>query len=205
VAQQYIGLGAYMRLEAANRLAGAGQAVSGAFLSTDTRFERKLVQALRDRPRIASISSREQAIRSFRETTAETMLVYTFILSLFAGVIAFGVVYNSARISLSERDRELGSLRVLGFTRGEISYILIGELAVLTLLSIPLGLVLGTAASSAVVRSLQTDMYQLPFVLGRNTLALAAAVVLGAAIVSAGIVRRSLDRLDLVGVLKTRE
>ena len=134
-----------------------------------------------------------------------TMLTYTFILSLFAGVIAFGVVYNSARISLSERDRELASLRVLGLTRGEVAYILLGELAVLTLLAIPLGFLLGAGASTAVVKALQTDMYQLPFVLSRHTLALAAVVVLAAAVISALIVNHRLNRLDLIGVLKTRE
>jgi putative ABC transport system permease protein len=133
------------------------------------------------------------------------MLVYTFILSLFAGVIAFGVVYNSARISLSERDRELASLRVLGFTHGEVAYILLGELAFLTLLSIPLGFVLGSAAGAGVVRSLQTDMFQLPFVLGGWTLSLAAVIVLGASVVSGLITYRKLNKLDLIAVLKTRE
>jgi putative ABC transport system permease protein len=102
-----------------------------------------MMDALRERPRVASIISQDRVIDAFMETSAEVMLIYTFILSLFAGVIAFGVVYNSARIALSERDRELASLRVLGFTRGEIAYILLGELVVLTMLSIPIGLLLG--------------------------------------------------------------
>ena len=171
----------------------------------DERFERDLARILTDRPSIASITSQERVIEAFRDTTAQTMLTYTFILSLFAGVIAFGVVYNSARISLSERDRELASLRVLGFTRGEVAYILLGELAVLVLLSIPLGFVLGSGASAALVRALQTDLYQLPFVLGRSTLGLAGLIVLASAVASALIVKWRLNRLDLVGVLKTRE
>lgn len=202
---QFIGIAAYMSMQEANRLTGIGQAISGAFLMIDRRREREITRTLSDRPRVASIVSQERAIEAFRETTAQTMLTYTFILSLFAGVIAFGVVYNSARISLSERDRELASLRVLGFTRGEVAYILLGELAVLTLLSIPLGFVLGSGASAALVNALQTDLYQLPFVLGRSTLALAALVVLAAAATSALLVNRRLNRLDLVGVLKTRE
>ena len=205
ITRQFIGIGAYMDLEAANRLAGLGQAVSGVFLMIDKPYETKIVRALNDRPRIAGMASQERVIESFYETTAKTMLIYTFILSLFAGVIAFGVVYNSARISLSERDRELASLRVLGFTRGEIAYILIGELAFLTLLSIPLGFVLGASASAGLVKSLQTDMYQLPFVLGGNTLSLAAVIVLAAFLVSSLIIYRKLYKLDLIAVLKTRE
>jgi len=203
--RQFIGLAAYMDVGALNRLTGVGQAYSGVFLMVDKARERALERLLTDRPRVAAIASQERAIEAFRETSAKTMLTYTFILSLFAGVIAFGVVYNSARISLSERDRELASLRVLGLTRGEVAYILLGELAVLTLLAIPLGFLLGAGASAAVVKALQTDMYQLPFVLSRHTLALAAVVVLAAAVVSALIVNHRLNRLDLIGVLKTRE
>jgi putative ABC transport system permease protein len=205
LAEQYIGLGAYMAMDGANRLAGSGQAVSGALLLADPRYEMALTQALRDRPRVASIVSQDRAIEAYMDTAASSMLVMTFVLSLFAGVIAFGVVYNSARIALSERDRELASMRVLGFTRGEISYVLLGELALLVLLAIPLGFALGAVAAVGVVAGVETDMYTFPVVLGRGTFGLAAVVVLAAAVVSALLVRRQLDRLDLVGVLKTRE
>ncbi|HLR32921.1 MAG TPA: ABC transporter permease [Fodinibius sp.] len=136
---------------------------------------------------------------------AESMLVMTFILSLFAGVIALGVVYNSVRIALSERDRELASMRVLGFTRGEIAYILLGEMAILVLLSIPVGLGLGAALSTLSAQSLQTDMYHFPVVLSSDTFALAAVIVLVAALISALLMRRRLNKLDLTAVLKTRE
>jgi putative ABC transport system permease protein len=205
ITRQFIGIGAYINLDAANRLAGLGQALSGVLLMVDKPYEKMLMNTLAERPRVAGIASQEKVIESFYETSAKTMLVYTFILSLFAGVIAFGVVYNSARISLSERDRELASLRVLGFTRGEIAYILIGELAFLTLLSIPLGFALGAIAGAGIVKSLQTDMYQLPFVLGGGTLSLAAVIVLAASVVSSLIIYRRLNKLDLIAVLKTRE
>ena len=203
--QQFVGVAAYMDMEAANRLAGIGQAISGAFLMIDTSFEKEITDSLNDRPRVAGIAFQDRVIRAFRETTAQTMLTYTLILSLFAGIIAFGVVYNSARILLSERDRELASLRVLGFTKGEVTYILLGELAIMIMLSIPLGLVLGALASAAFARALQTDMYQLPFILGKGTLVQSSLVVLGAAAASALIVSLRLNSLDLIGVLKTRE
>ncbi|HSJ13853.1 MAG TPA: ABC transporter permease [Longimicrobiales bacterium] len=202
---QFVGMAAYMELTALNRLAGSGQAVSGAYLMGDLRAERALTRALQQRPRVASIISQDRAIAAVMESIERSMLAFTYILSLFAAVIAFGVIYNSARIALSERDRELASLRVLGFTRGEIAYILLGEMAVLTLLAIPLGMALGALAAAGLVASLQTDMYQFPLVLARGTFGLAASIVLGAGLVSALIVRRRLDRLDLVGVLKTRE
>ncbi|WP_372635353.1 ABC transporter permease [Fodinibius sp.] len=205
LAEQYLGLGAYMDLQSANRLAGGGSAISGAFLMIDERYEDELTQTLQDRPRVAGIVAQDRAIESFMETSAESMLAMTFILSLFAGVIALGVVYNSVRISLSERDRELASMRVLGFTRGEIAYILLGEMALLVLLSIPMGLGIGALLSRWAAQSLQTEMYRIPVILGSDTFALAAAIVLIAAIISALLMRRRLNKLDLTAVLKTRE
>lgn len=205
ITQQYVGVGAYMELEAVHRLAGDGRAISGALLLTDAKHEQALNRALQQRPGVASIISQERAISSFTDSIERSMLTMTFILSLFAGVIAFGVIYNSARIALSERDRELASLRVLGLTRGEIAYILLGELAVLTLLALPVGFALGALASYGVAQGTQTDLYQFPVVLTRGTFGLAATVVLVAALLSALIVRRRLERLDLIGVLKTRE
>lgn len=203
--EQYIGVGAYMQMEAANRLAGAGQLVSGAFLMTDSRYDAELTRALRDRPRVAGIMSQERAISAYLDSAGQTILVFTFILSLFAGVIAFGVVYNSVRIALSERDRELASMRVLGFRRREVAYILLGEMGLLVLLAIPLGWLLGAALATWSVSALSTDMFHFPVVLGRRTFGLAGVVVLAASIISAVMVRRQLNRLDLVGVLKTRE
>ncbi|HEU4585559.1 MAG TPA: FtsX-like permease family protein [Gemmatimonadaceae bacterium] len=205
MAEQYLGMGAYMTLASANRLAGRGDVASGAYLMVDRQNTSSVITALRERPRVAGAMSQERAIASFMETSARTMLLFTFILSLFAGVIAFGVVYNSVRIALSERDRELASMRVLGFRRGEIAYILLGEMALLVLLAIPVGFVIGALLSNATVAALQSDMFHFPVILTRKTFGSAAAVVLGAALVSALLVRRRLDRLDLIGVLKTRE
>ncbi len=205
LARQFIGVAAYMDMGALNRLAGNGEAVSGVYLMTDPRQDQLLTHALQRRPRVGAIVSQARAIAAFQESYDRSVLTMTFILSLFAGVIAFGVIYNSARIALSERDRELASLRVLGLTRGEIAYILLGELALLTLTAVPVGLALGTLGARGFLDTMQTDLYQFPFIIGRRTLGLAAAIVLGSAVLSALIVRFRLDRLDLVGVLKTRE
>ncbi|HSL84222.1 MAG TPA: ABC transporter permease, partial [Thermoanaerobaculia bacterium] len=205
LAEQYIGVAAYMEMEALNRLAGEGQALSGALLLVDERYEDELNRALRDRPRVAGIVSQERAIRSYLDTAAQSMLVFTFVLSLFAGVIAFGVIYNSMRISLSERDRELASMRVLGFRRREVAYILLGEMALLALLSIPVGFLLGAGLSAMTVAAFASEMFHFPVILSRHTFGLAALIVLVAAALSTILVRRRLDRLDLIGVLKTRE
>ena len=136
---------------------------------------------------------------------AESILFFTFICTLLAGSIAFGVIYNSMRIALSERNRELASLRVLGFQRGEVAYILLGELALLTLLAIPLGFVIGYGLCAYLAFEFDTDLYRIPLVLGRDIYALAASVVLASSIVSAMMIWRNLAHLDMVAVLKTKE
>ena len=135
----------------------------------------------------------------------ETVYIMIFFNVLFSGIIAFGVVYNTARISLSERSRELATLRVIGFTRAEISFILLGELAVLTLAAVPLGLGLGYGLAALMVAAFDTELYRIPLIVTTRTFAVAAITVLTAAAVSGLIVRRRLDRLDLVAVLKTKE
>ena len=156
-------------------------------------------------PRVAGTVVRMDEIRNFYQTQAESMLFFTFIATVLASIIAFGVVYNSARISLSERSRELASLRVLGYTRGEISYILLGELGLLTLAALPVGFLLGRGLCAYITTAVESDLFRVPVVVEPATYALGAAVVIISASVSALIVRHRLDHLDLVGVLKTRE
>ncbi len=203
--RQFIGVGAYMRIDALNRLLGEGDTISGVFLAADSQRSASVYHQLDAMPRVAGTMVRQNAIDSFYATMAETMLVFTFINTILAGTIACGVIYNSARITLSERSRELASLRVLGFTRGEISYILLGELAILTLVAIPIGFVVGWLLCQLVVTGVENDLYRFPLILEPRTYAFAALVVLVATCVSGWFVRRQLDHLDLVAVLKTRE
>ena len=203
--KQYIGVMGYMDLTALNRLMQEGRAVSGAYLSTDSLYQKEIYRKLVEMPRVAGTEVRKDEIRNFYDTQAESMLFFTFVATLLAGVIAFGVVYNSARINLAERSRELASLRVLGYTRGEISYILLGELGLLTLTAIPFGFLIGRGLSDYIARALESDLFRIPLVIAPETYALAAAVVLVSASISALIVRHRLDHLDLVAVLKAKE
>ena len=203
--RQDLGLGAYMDLDALNRLMQDGDVISGAYLYIDEKHADEIYQNLKDRPKIVGSVIRTQEIENFHRTMDETMLFWTFVATLFSAVIAVGVVYNSARITLTERSRELASLRVLGYTRGEISYILLGELALLTLTAMPLGLWFGHELCRYIATSIGNEMYRVPLILEPSTYAFAALVVLVAAAVSALLVRRRLDELDLIEVLKTKE
>jgi putative ABC transport system permease protein len=202
----FAGVAAYMDVRAVNRLMQEGDSVSGAFLAVDSRELDGLYASLKNTPRVASVTVKGAALTSFRKTVAENLLRMRLFNVGFASVIAFGVVYNGARIALAERGRDLAMLRVMGFSRAEISLTLLGELAAVTLAAIPFGLVFGRALAGLVIRlAYDTELFRIPPVVGRSTYAFAAAVTLAAALVSALAVRRLLDRLDLVAVLKSKE
>ena len=205
VVEEYMGTAAYMEIGALHRLMREGAALSGAFLQVDEAAIDTLYGQLKAMPRVAGVSIKNAAVESFEKTLGETMYVMTFFNLLFAGVIAFGVVYNAARISLSERSRDLASLRVLGFTRAEISSILLGELGILTVIAIPIGFVLGYLFAGLLVLLFDTELYRFPLVIQPRTYAYSATAVAVAAVLSGLAVRRHLDQLDLVAVLKTRE
>lgn len=202
---QFFGLSAYMELETAAALLGQMPRLSLANVVIDTAHEEALFDAVKASPAISGITYMSEVRQGFDETIAEsagiTLTIYTFM----AALIAIGVVYNSARIQLSERARELASLRILGFTRGEVSYILLGELFILTVVAIPIGLLLGFGMAAAMVESFKSDLYALPLIVTDTTYWRAAGVVSAATIVSALIVRRRIDKMDLVAVMKTRE
>ena len=204
-AKQDIGMIAYMQREYLNLLLGEGQAISGALLRVDQRHQREIYRELKDMPRIAGVVEQKAAVEAFYENVAQTILFYTFITTLLGATIAFGVVYNSMRIALSERGRELASLRVLGFERSEVAYILLGEMGLLTLVAIPLGLLFGYGLCAYMALSFDSDLYRVPLVLGINVYAFAALVVILSAVVSALMIWRNLAHLDMVAVLKTKE
>ena len=203
--REYLGVNAYMSREALNELMREGPAISGARLAVDAERQVEIFGRLRGMPRVAGTIVRDTAIEQFNEMMEQTILYFSFITALLGGFIAFGVVYNSARIALSERSRELASLRVLGFTRGEVAYILLGEIALLTLLAIPLGFLFGGALSGYLALAFSSDLYRIPLIIAPATYALAAAIVLVSFAITGALIWRKLARLDLIEVLKTRE
>jgi putative ABC transport system permease protein len=199
------GLNAYMDIEALNRLMHEGQMISGAMITADPLYMPAIYRRLKETPHVASVTIRQASVDSFRNTVAKNMLHMRMINLTFAIIIALGVVYNGARISLSERSRELATLRVIGFTRREISTILLGEIGTVTLLGIPFGLVLGNWFAWMLCFFLDQEVFRFPFVIENSTYGLAAGTVLAASIGSALLVRRKLDDLDLIAVLKAKE
>jgi putative ABC transport system permease protein len=203
--ETYIGTPAYMNLAALNRALKEGPNVGYVHLLVDQSAEAALYSELKDLPQISAVNQRRAALDTFHETLAETLLIYVSFFVVFACTLAFGVVYNSMRIALSERGREFATLRVLGFGRAEISYILIGEAALLIFIGLPLGCLAGYMLAWLITSGFGNELYRIPLIVDASTFGAAVAIGLAAAIFSAALVRRRLDRLDLIAVLKTRE
>ncbi|MBT5810536.1 MAG: FtsX-like permease family protein [Rhodospirillaceae bacterium] len=203
--ETYLGTPSYMRLSTLNGLMREGPRISGAYILADSAYFDPLNRALKNTPMVAGAAFRSAIINSFRETLADTINFMVGFYILFAGTLAFGVTYNSARISLSERGRELASLRVLGFSTLEISYVLLGELALLTLVALPVGGAFGMGLSWIMTQLFETDLYRIPLYIEPSTIGVTTVVILGAYIFSAAAIWGRIGALDLIGVLKTRE
>lgn len=205
ILDDYLDLNAYMDVKEVRRILQEEDTISGAFLQADPLQVEHLHQQLKETPQIAGVSMKHSAIESYQRTMAETLLRMKSLNVIFASIVAFGVVYNSARISLAERSRELATLRVLGFTKAEVSAVFLGELAVLVCFAIPWGMLFGYSLAWLLTTSLQTEVHRFPMVVYPATYLSAVLVTIVSSIVSALMVRRRMDRFDLVSVLKARD
>lgn len=199
------GLQGHMRLDTLRGFLGESPQVSMVLVRLDPQLKEATEARLKSMPAVVDMTRRSNMIQRFREQSASMIVTMAAIISLFAATITIGVVYNNARVALSLRGRDLASLRVLGFTRGEISAVLLGEQLVQVLAALPVGLLLGRGLVQLIARTVDPETYRLPVYFSSRSYAFAAVVTLAAALLSALLVRRRLDHLDLIGVLKTRE
>ena len=200
-----IAMPAYMDLDALNRWLGERPVAEYVNVLVDPAQQGELFARLKETPRVSAVMVRQAAVDAFHDTVGHNMLIFISIFTGFAMALAFGVTYNSTRIALSERGRELATLRVLGFTRGEISYVLLGEVAVLIFLAMPLGCLIGYGLAMVIGRAFDSELFRMPFIISPASYGLGVVVALIATIISALIVRRRIASLDLISVLKTRE
>ncbi|WP_088282790.1 ABC transporter permease [Ideonella sp. A 288] len=203
--REMMGLNAYMPRRALNRLRGEGDVADQFSVAVERGREPEFLAAARQLPRVAGAFSKATLWRNMQDISARNIRVMSSVMTLFAAVIAVGVVYNNARIALAERTWELASLRVLGFTRAEVSALLLGEMAIGIAIALPLGMLAGNALVHGVAGLLQSDAFDLPVVIRARTFAWAAICVVVAGLASALVVRRRIDRLDMVAALKTRD
>lgn len=205
LSEDFAGTAAFMEIGALNRALGEGDRISGAYLTVAGGRWTEFLRATKEIPRIGNVVIKQAIRDGFRKTTAESIGLIQKIYLTFATVVAFGIVYNSARISLSERQRELATLRVIGFSRGEVGAVLVGELTLLTLAALPFGLVIGSGLASAILQTVNNEFVRLPLILTPANYAFAVLVVAVASVLSALLACRRLNHLDLVGVLKARD
>lgn len=202
---ELLGMTAYMDPEALDRLLGESGTATGAYLRVDPARAESLNAYLKGLPGVAGTGSRDALLASFRDTLARSIGLVTMILIGFAGSLAVAMIYNTARIALSERTRELASLRILGFTRGEVAGLLLGEQGTLVVIGTLFGLALGYVFCALLSGLYQWELFRIPLVVSSASYAFSVIVIAGAAAGSAALVWRRVNRLDLVAVLKSRE
>jgi putative ABC transport system permease protein len=205
LAEDFAGVAAYMDIHGVNRLLDEGDIISGANFRVDPSRWTEFLRALKNIPKVSWVAVKESLRENFRQTTAASIGLIQKIYMVFAIVVAFGVVYNNARISLAERARELATLRVIGFSRAEVGAVLVTELVILALVAVPCGLLLGTGFATGILRAINTETVRLPLILTTANYAFAVVVVVIASTFSAVLVLRKLSQLNLVGVLKAPE
>ncbi|HEV8078982.1 MAG TPA: FtsX-like permease family protein, partial [Marinobacter sp.] len=205
LADTLLGSPAYFTLEALGRALKEPGRASGAYLRIDSAHSERLYRQLRDMPAVAGVSLRSESRAAFAQMMESGAGAMRYIMAAIAAIITFGIVYNSARIAYAERSHDLASLRVIGLTRSETSFVLLGELGIITLLALPLGVLAGYYLNQLVSLAFSTDLYRIPSVFVPASVGTAMLAVLGAALGSGWLVLRDLNRLDLVWALKTRE
>jgi len=205
VIETFIGMPAYIDFDRLNALLKEGTRMEYVNLLVDSAHEAEFNHQLKDTPNIGAIMHKQAALDSFNQTVIKNVTIFVMMFSILAGILAFGITYNSARIALSERGRELATLRVLGFSRGEISYVLLGEVVLLIVLGLPLGCFLGWGLVLSMISSFDTELFRVPMVILPDTFGFSILLVIIATIFSAALVRKRVDKLDLIKVLKTRE
>ncbi|MFI5402806.1 MAG: ABC transporter permease [Planctomycetota bacterium] len=203
VVDEYLGMFAYADLTRLSRWIGEEYAMTGARLAVADA--RAIGEALKEVPAVASVNFKARAVASFQQSLEQSQHIFGTVLVLFAGAITFGVVYNTARISLAERARELGTLSVLGFTDAEVRRVIEGESYLLAALALPPGLGAGAFFSWLLTRAFDTELFRFPFVLHRASILHTVAIVLFFTLLANLLVRRRLRRLDMVEILKARE
>jgi putative ABC transport system permease protein len=201
----FAGVAAYMDISALRRLMKEGDTVNGAYLALDHKRWDEFMRELKDTPRAAVVMVKRDQLAAFRETTGKSIGIIRKLYFVLATIVAFGVVYNSARIALSERSRELATLRVIGFNLAEVRRVLVGELAILVLAALPAGLLFGRGLALFIMSSFSTETVRLPIVINPSTYSIAILVVLTASVLSFALVSRMIGKLDMVGVLKARD
>ncbi|MEL7499876.1 MAG: FtsX-like permease family protein [Planctomycetota bacterium] len=197
--------GAYLNRQELHRLLGESERSSGAFLLADPARMDEMYAKVKQTPAVAGVLDKNAAMKNFKAEIADNTSFMRILNAIFASIISFGVIYNCALITLAERSRDMATMRIMGYRRREVSYILLGELAIITLLAIPVGLPIGYGFAYLTTLALDTETHRFPLVVSRATFAYATCVILAAAVASSLYVRRKLNNLDLIAVMKVKE
>jgi putative ABC transport system permease protein len=205
ITQTLLGVAVYTQLETLNRAMGQANRVSGAYLLIDAQKADGIYQQLKNMPTVAGVSIKSEARKEFKSLMDTGAGAMRYLMALMAGIITYGIVYNSARIAFSERSRDLASLRVIGMTQAELGFILLGELGIIVFVALILGALMGYPLGLVVANAFSTDLYAIPALYSKASIGIAALAVILSSLISGWFIQRDLARLDLVTALKFSE
>jgi putative ABC transport system permease protein len=205
ISKTLLGSPTYMDMRRLNRLLHEPATISGVYLTIDQNQSSEVYQRIKEMPAVMGMTLKRDSQQAFAKLMDSGAGAMRYIMALIAGVITFGIVYNAARIAFAERERDLASLRVIGFSKSETAFVLLGELAVVTLIALPLGAAIGYFLSIMISAGYSTDIYQIPATFSPQSYAIASVAVLAAAIVSGYLIKRDIDQIDLVAALKSKQ
>jgi putative ABC transport system permease protein len=206
IVDTYLGLSAYADIGYLSRLLGEELSANIVLGKTCNKSEWKnLYSALKKRPAVVGISERTRSLTQMDERFGKVMGTMIFMTVFFAGLIAFGSILNTALVSLSERSREVGTLRVLGYTPAQITWIFSGESHLLNSVGIVLGLIAGIGLSKLVSAAYSTELYRFPSVIYPSRLVISAILMFFFITLAQLIIYRMITRFPWLEVLKVKE
>lgn len=205
IVKPYVGAPAYMELEALSRLLGEPGRVTSAYLMLDARERGRFSAEAKQLPAIAGVTFADNAEASLIQLFTQGIGFFSAMFILFSSLMAAGVAFSAARVTLAEQERDLATLRVLGFRRREASYVLLGEIGALLFIALPVGMLLGAVMTRWLLSQFETELFTFPHVVDLPAYGWSIIIVSASVVAAALAVRRGVDRLDLVGVLKSRD
>jgi len=207
LSDSFFGTAVYADIHYLSRLVNEEFALSGVQLAVDRRPEREaaLYRELKRMPALEAVSARRDMVENLDKILVENMGIFISGLVLFAGVVFFGSILNASLISLAERQREVATLRVLGYGPWQIGALLLRESMIVTLAGTLLGMPIGYGLSVLTAVAYNTELFRFPVVATPGTWVwtLLLAILFGLA--AHAVVQIVVHRMDWLEALQAKE
>lgn len=205
VVAQYIGSSVYSSIDSMNYLIGEGRIANSAVMIIDSPDnERAVIDKLKEIPAVGSVQSKSDAYNNLMRNMS-SMTAFIGVMIILAAVLSVAVVYNIATINIFERQRELATLKVLGFKDKEVRSLIFNENYLITLFGAMVGLPFGNWLGNAMMSMYDTDAYSFIFTATNEAYILSAALTAGFTVLANLTLMGKIRNINMVEVLKSNE